>query len=839
MSKGAAFERAGSNDSTVSEGAKQLDSAGFSLANYIDRQFPDEASLEKIDIVTANIGHRLTTVKQEIRRQLREQSDSQQQQAQSIEATKTAINELYQRISEMKAKAQTSERTVLDITQDIKALDFAKRNVTQATATMRRLQLLVGAVEQLRQLKAQKRYAEAAKILPAIIGLREGFGEYKEVRAIARLDEAALGLQRSLASMAVQEVQRGFDSQGLLVGEPEQMRAACLCCCNEDEKAQIIDAYCDTQLRAYTAIFQLDDDVSQLENVSRRYAWLRRIQRNYAEEHAPAFPDAWRMGEELSRRFACVTRDHLSEILATREIHVEHLTAAVAETQAFEAQSDRNFGIVKREKGFVYEGSGQPAQTFGGLISCAFEPYMAVFVEGEKDKLTKLIRKYERGSLDSDQELGVLASSTEVLFQFRESLRQCAGLSTGAAMVDLANVFAQVLSSYSRLVLEARLPRITAATAAPLDSLQQACMVANTADYCASAASQLEQKIAERVDAGLRDKVSFSSSRDALLGSVNASIGALVNGVESMCESALTTISDAACHVQAVGDQSAYVAQIASAVDTATVTVRQALSGARYFRSYCDKLAARIAARFTAAVAQCTRISEVGAEQLLLDAQALKSVLMRLPTTNSQADQPQQQPSAAYARIVAQGVGRAESLLKTVLVPSEPAEALIDRFLLLFPEAPREVFRQVLRLKGVAAADQPAFIRKLQQFAKTQENTPDLRNPRLPAHIVSSAPASAPLVRQRSRMGEHTRGGSSTSMVFGPSDSPTPDISAAGNSDSMGRMPLGPHHDALGITRHAINETAAEQTSDTASLPATRSKLNENLRRLVSNMRRS
>ncbi|KAJ2451484.1 Vacuolar protein sorting-associated protein 53 [Coemansia sp. RSA 2336] len=838
MSKEIAFKRAGSNDSTTSEGAKQLDSTGFSLADYIDRQFPDEASLEKIDIVTANIGHRLAGVKQEIRRQLREQSDSQQQQAQSIEATKTAINELYQRISEMKAKAQTSERTVLDITQDIKALDFAKRNVTQATATMRRLQLLVGAVEQLRQLKAQKRYAEAAKILPAIIGLREGFGEYKEVRAIARLDEAALGLQRSLASMAVQEVQRGFDPQGLLVGEPEQMRAACLCCCNEDEKAQIIDLYCDTQLRAYTAIFQLDDDVSQLENVSRRYAWLRRIQRNYAEEHAPAFPDAWRMGEELSRRFACVTRDHLSEILATREINVEHLTAAVAETQAFEAQSDRNFGIVKHEEGFVYEGSGQPAKTFGGLISCAFEPYMAVFVEGEKSKLMKLIRKYERGPLDSDQELGVLASSTEVLFQFRESLRQCAGLSTGAAMVDLASVFAQVLSSYSRLVLEARLPRITASMAAPLDSLQQACMVANTADYCASAASQLEQKIAERVDAGLRDKVSFSSSRDALLGSVNASIRALVSGVESMCESALGEISEAACHVQAVGDQSAYVVQIASAVDTATKTVRQALSGARYFRSYCDKLATRVAARFTAAVAQCARISEVGAEQLLLDAQALKSVLMRLPTTSTQPDQPQQ-PSAAYARIVAQGVGRAESLLKTVLVPSEPAEALIDRFLLLFPEAPRDVFRQVLRLKGVAAADHPAFIRKLQQFAKTQENTPDLRDSKLPAHVVSSAPASAPLVRQRSRMGEHTRGGSSTSMVFGSADSPIPDISAAGNSSAGGRVSLGPHHDALGITRHATNETAAEQTSDTASLPPTRSKLNENLRRLVSNMRRS
>ncbi|KAJ2345265.1 hypothetical protein GGF43_005266, partial [Coemansia sp. RSA 2618] len=182
-----------------------VDGTGFSLGRHIDRLFPTAASLDNIDVAAANTGHRLSAVQQEIRRQLRAQSDSHHEQARGIEATKAAIAELYARISEMKAKAQTSERMVFDITQDIKALDFAKRNVSQATATMRRLQLLVGGVGQLQRLKEQRRFAEAARVLPAIAGLREGFGEYAGVRAVARLDADAAALQRSLGSLALQE----------------------------------------------------------------------------------------------------------------------------------------------------------------------------------------------------------------------------------------------------------------------------------------------------------------------------------------------------------------------------------------------------------------------------------------------------------------------------------------------------------------------------------------------------------------------------------------------------------------------------------------------------------
>ncbi|KAJ2501565.1 Vacuolar protein sorting-associated protein 53 [Coemansia sp. RSA 1972] len=862
-----AYTREESSGASV---AGHLDSTGFSMAKHIDRLFPSASSLDNVDVAAANTGHRLHAVKQEIRRQLRAQSDSHQQQTQSIEATKAAIGELYTRISEMKAKAQTSERMVFDITQDIKALDFAKRNLSQATATMRRLQLLVSGVGQLRQFKEQKRYGEAARLLPAIAGLREGFSEHMGVRAIARLDDEAAALQRSLGSMAFQEVQRGFDAQGLLVGDAELMHQACLCCAGTEEQTRVKDLYCELQLRAYVAIFQIGDDVSQLENVSRRYAWLRRILRNYAEEHAPAFPDAWRMGEELSRRFAHSTRDHLGETMATRDIDVGHLTAALADTLAFEAQCDKKFGIVRRNGAAVYESSGAPAESFVGSVSCAFEPYMAVFISGEQAKFEALVRRFRSEPGDDDPSLNVLASSTDLLYQFRESLRQCAALSTGQAMADLAQVFAQSLSNYARSVLVHVLPRISSTTAAPLDALRRACLVANTADYCASAAAQLEQKIIEKVDGTLREQVTFAASRDALLGAINSSIGALVGGVDAMCAPALAALTDAPWHdVQTVGDQSEYVLLIASAIEAATSVARVSLSGPRYFRSYCDKLASRTSERYMTAIVQCKRISEIGAEQLLLDAQALKSVLLRVPSIGADDDA---QPPPTYARIVAQGVGRIEALLKAILVPTDPADALVGRFLLLFPAAPRDVFRHVLSLKGVKPADHPAYLRVLQahqrqtqldkQDQQDQQSqitgdvpvaaapsayaTPDPRSSSMPAHVMGRVPASAPLVSRTStaRAKEHSRFGSTAEH----SAHMSPETHHAGQSQTTFQStPYANMPDPLGITSGP--SASNEQTSDidaqspvlaslAANATATRTKINENLRKFMSTMRR-
>ncbi|KAJ2548505.1 Vacuolar protein sorting-associated protein 53 [Coemansia sp. RSA 1933] len=859
-------------------GSGRLDRSEFSVGRYVDRLFPTDESLANIDAATASIRRRHQAVEGEIRQVVHEQSGSSDKRrqgtgtagaAQGVDATKAAIEELYARISEMRAKARTSERMVLDITQDIKALDFAKRNLTHTTATMRRLQLFIGSVEQLRRMKERRLYADAAKLVPAVDGLREGFGEFGRVKQVAALNETAAALQRALGSQAYQDVVGAFDAEhGVFVGDARVVHDACLCldALGASEQTRVVDMYCALQLRAYVAIFQLDDDVSQVEHVSRRYAWLRRILRNYTEEHAALFPPRWRVDEELSRKFSEVTRDHLGEIMATHDaIGVDHLMAAMTDTMAFEAQCNKKFDIVPQlpdgagagagdgdgdgdsvtPAAYVYEDSRSAAVPFTGLISCAFEPYMSIFIGAEQTKFDAMIARFQQDpvAVDDDPSLTVLASSTDLLYQFRESLRQCAALSTGQAMVDLAQVFNRCLCAYARDVLTHKLPRIAAPVATTaskqpasiLDDLKHVCLIVNTADYCASVAGQLEQKIVERISNEFKPRVTFAACREALLTAINAAIRVLVAAVvDSMCDAAFAALAQVPwLTLHMVGDQSGYVMLAVSAMETASQVVRRTMSATRYFRSFCDKFATAFTDRYMAAIAKAGPISEVGAEQLLLDAQALKSALQEMPTLGAE-DKDKYRPPAAYARVVAQGVGRIEAILKAILVPADPPDALVDRFLLLFPAAPKDSFLLVLTLKGIRPAEQHVYSRLLRRKLRDADTAPSRDDPpdpapsdasptmystpdpkhSIPTHVAYGMSSSAPisstrlqqqLVRQRSGLGSHTRfdsnASSSSSMVFG-SDNPSISANIASTSAYPQTTPARrtPLADPLGIT---------------------------------------
>jgi hypothetical protein len=66
-----------------------------------------------------------------------------------LQQAQTAILELNSRIKDIKGKAEQSEVMVQEICRDIKKLDYAKRHLTGTITALRRLSMLVSAVEQL------------------------------------------------------------------------------------------------------------------------------------------------------------------------------------------------------------------------------------------------------------------------------------------------------------------------------------------------------------------------------------------------------------------------------------------------------------------------------------------------------------------------------------------------------------------------------------------------------------------------------------------------------------------------------------------------------------------
>jgi septal ring factor EnvC (AmiA/AmiB activator) len=71
------------------------------------------------------------------------QSDSEPDGGvEQLKMAKSTLQALYNEIQVIKDKARHAERTVQNITKDIKSLDCAKRNITQTVTVLRRLQML-------------------------------------------------------------------------------------------------------------------------------------------------------------------------------------------------------------------------------------------------------------------------------------------------------------------------------------------------------------------------------------------------------------------------------------------------------------------------------------------------------------------------------------------------------------------------------------------------------------------------------------------------------------------------------------------------------------------------
>lgn len=83
--------------------------------------------------------------------------------------------------------------------------------------------------------------------------------------------------------------------------------------------------------------------------------------------------------------------------------------------------------------------------------------------------------------------------------------------------------------------------------------------------------------------------------------------------------------------VEYVGDQSEYVSMIHATLKTCVGAIQELITNKRYFRTFCDKLIESFVSRFAANLTRCKPISEIGAEQMLLDTQAVKSFLIEIP----------------------------------------------------------------------------------------------------------------------------------------------------------------------------------------------------------------
>ncbi|KAJ9094179.1 hypothetical protein QFC19_008030 [Naganishia cerealis] len=670
-------DHAGSTSNGEVQGSQ---TEAYDTMERLRQLIPDRDTLGSISQIQSSLNEEVLAIKREIATLKHELT--RDQDPERMQLVQSLIGQLIHQINIIREKASESEAIVKNITSDIQRLDVAKRNLTHA---------ITAAVTQL---------SIPLKPLAANPSVAQVFREIHEAQALVK-DKVS----RELDTFFIPDPNR--------LPELNVVKEACL----------VVDV--------------LGDDY--------RYAWFRRLLKTYDEEHAAIFPAAWNIGKALVAKFAESTRSDLVGALEKEKPTVNVLLEAWQATSEWELQMSRRFN--------------QPFQQIigasGKTLGSALEIHFNIFTEAQDAALSDMLSAHRgarsRSSLESvsahdsaESPLAVLPSSTELFYFYAQTLEQCGKYTTGKGMKELADVFKKWLrifsgEIFSRLlasevlttlrygaddVLIASMKRVESRKSMDgrpnLQEIKNACLILNTADYCLQTSLQLEERLKETVDPPYNDQVSFDAEHEQFIGVVSACLLVLQKELEIACEPAFAAILKTPwMNLENVSGRSAYVVDLVGSIRQVAEFVRERIEQKKYMRSFADRAVGAILNRFTAAVVKSRPLKKIGAEQILLDIQAVKACLLDLLEGSAE------KANATYTKLVLKTTGQLETMLKVVLAPDDPPEGFVQNYCLLIGDKSFNNFQKILDLKGTPRSSQQKLLDIFLSVTATQDDLQD------------------------------------------------------------------------------------------------------------------
>ena len=328
-----------------------LREADYDPIDHLNTIFSHPSTLSSVSKVSQTLHHYRHELDADISELTAQQSTSDVESIQRIQATKADLAELFKKIEDVRERAAQTEKAITEMTADIKRLDNTKRNLTLSMTALKRLQMLTTAYEQLRGLSKTRQYRECAQLLQAVIQLMAHFKSYRSIDQIATLSRNVADLQRELLEQVCEDFEITF-AKGEAAQRRGMLAEACLVmdALGENARSRLITWYCNTQLREYRQVFRGNDEAGSLDNISRRYSWFKRMLKTYDDEHSVIFPAYWRVNEMLANAFCEATRDDFNGILSRamrkadgQSLDVNLLLSCLQETLDFEHGLERRF----------------------------------------------------------------------------------------------------------------------------------------------------------------------------------------------------------------------------------------------------------------------------------------------------------------------------------------------------------------------------------------------------------------------------------------------------------------------------------------------------------------
>uniref|UniRef100_A0A1Q3F4F8 Vacuolar protein sorting-associated protein 53 homolog n=1 Tax=Culex tarsalis TaxID=7177 RepID=A0A1Q3F4F8_CULTA len=632
----------------VLQSSDPLDAPEFDPTEYVNQLFPNEQSLSNIDDVIAKMEVDIGLIDDRIRSVVRGQVNTGENGRVALREAQQSITQLFALITDIKSRAEQTEDMVREITRDIKQLDSAKNNLTYAITTLNHLHMLVGGVENLKRLAERRQYGEVLNPLQAIIEVNQHFQQYSEIAQIQTLSSQVQQIQTELATQITEDFRHFFaptaGGQGRMT--VTQLKDACqvVSVLDKPVKRNILKWYINLQLQEYVQLFHENQDVSWLDKIDKRYAWVKRHLLDFEEKYGAIFPQDWEISERITVQFCAITREELTKIMARRrtEMDVKLLLFAIQKTANFEQLLDKRFqgSTLTEMKANAASGGETPDDhpTFIGLIGQCFKAYLDIYTDSIDRSLAELIGQFVQQppqQLLPKDGASVLPNCAELFVFYKKCMVQCTQLSNEKPMYDLTLIFKKYLREYSSRVLEARIPKLQSSSAsgssgstassisnsmslltkdlqnlstaagqvihnflkegeAPrfsTDDIRKICFVLATAEYCLETVQQLEDKLKEKIDKSYANRVDLSDEKDVFHRIISNCIGLLVQDLDTGCEQSLNLMTKIAWHnISNVGDQSGFVNQIVTNLKQSVPVIRDNLATSRkYYTQFCHK----------------------------------------------------------------------------------------------------------------------------------------------------------------------------------------------------------------------------------------------------------
>jgi len=543
---------------------------------------------------------------------------------------------------------------------------------------------------------------------------------------------------------------------------PESLSGACkvIDALGKDTRSELIIQICEIWLRPYSALFGPGQEHSGLENTERRFAWFRRLIRENDEKYSSIFPPEWCMNHHLLLMFIQTTEKHLKSILGKidppESADVSVLVRSLRKSIDFENEMAVRFEAhlrKKQDEEYLFDENGESVDpnsalgirmrhekakeipespivssaleeaeklpTIRKVLTNVFEPYLVAYVKLESKNMKEQLQKViAEESIERDGSLPIFSSGANLFLYIKNSIKRCTQFTNGQPFYDLFCEFKKILLDYSK-VLESKLPRqgkkITAEDATTI------CFVLTSADYCADTLPQLEELIQSKIYEAFSDAIDMEDVQEKFYGNIAGSVRALINGIESLIEPDLTAFARTnwATFTQ-VGDTSKYVTTTSIALSDLIPRISELLPS-DYFKTFCDKFAASFLVKFSDCIDRCNNVGDMGGQQLLLDAQAIKSILLRIPSLSTQEINFSQ-----FSKFVTTEMQRIETLLKLVGMRLTP-EVLIENFMLLWTDGTTEDLRRIMEMKGIRKQEHSSILEKAEAAGVTRgiKSTPN------------------------------------------------------------------------------------------------------------------